>query len=278
MKCPGAATFLQLGPDFPDAKITPVHIHVVEKHDATRPDFWQPGVDVVTDRGFSMKAVDVEKVDALGLKFFARVVEAGTDQGGERFVMGAIMHGNLCKRRLIIVTGMLIATPRIDPKTSGARFVFYRRLAEGEITFPPIHAQLDEHAGLERGDEIVGEVQMVGPRSHSIDAWFEVTRGQICATVPETSMFMNHKSPVSGPWNALRSALVLVGMTAAAFLPATAFAHPLQPTVATQQGSSVVVVVMLAALGVFVLIVIGATVLRVIRHRRRQVPAPPTEI
>ena len=95
VKRPGAATFLQFGPDFPDAEIAAANIHVVQKNDSTRPDLWQPGVDIVTDCGLSMKAVDVEKVDALGLKFFARGVEAGTDQGGERFVIGSIV-GETC--------------------------------------------------------------------------------------------------------------------------------------------------------------------------------------
>ena len=180
VECPGTTTLLKLGPDFPDAKIAAVHIHVVEKNDATRPDFWQPGVEVVTDRSLRVKAVDVEEVDALRLKLFARGVEAGTDEGGERFVIGSIVAGDLCKRRLIIATRMLIATPCIDPETSGARFVFRRRLAKGEIAFAAIHAQLNEHGGLERADEIVGEVQMAGPRSHSIDARFEVARRQIC--------------------------------------------------------------------------------------------------
>jgi hypothetical protein len=72
---------------------------------------------------------------------------------------------------------MLIATPHIDPKTSGARFVFRRRLAKGEITFATIDPQLDQHAGLQRGDEIAGEMQVAGPRSHSRDARFELARG-----------------------------------------------------------------------------------------------------
>jgi hypothetical protein len=119
----------------------------------------------------------VEEIDTLGLKVFARGVEAGPEQGGERFVIGSIVAGDLCKRCLIIATRMLIAPPHIDPKTSGARFVFRRRLAKGEITLAAIDPQLDQHAGLERGDEIAGEMQMAGPRSHSIDAGFEVARG-----------------------------------------------------------------------------------------------------
>ena len=173
MKCKGAAAFLQFRPDFPDAKTAPAHIHVVEKDDATRSDFWQPGVDVVTDRGLGMKAVDVEKVDALGLKSFARIVEAGPDQGGKRFVIGSIVTGDLGKRRLIIAARMLIAAPGIDPKTSGAGFVFRGRLAKGEVAFAAIDAQLHEHTGFEHGDKIVGEMQMAGPRSHPIDARFE---------------------------------------------------------------------------------------------------------
>ena len=46
VKCPGTAALLEFGPDFPDAKIAAAHIHVVEKDDATGPDFWQPGLVV----------------------------------------------------------------------------------------------------------------------------------------------------------------------------------------------------------------------------------------
>src|SRR4249919_2101470 len=98
----------------------------------------------MTDRGLSMETVDVEEVDALGPKFFERVVEAGTNQGGERFVIGSIVCGDLCKRRLVIATRMLIATPRIDPKTSGTRPVFRRRLTKGKVAFTAINAQLNE--------------------------------------------------------------------------------------------------------------------------------------
>jgi hypothetical protein len=124
--------------------------------------------------------VEVKKIDALRLKSFTGVVEAGPDQSGERFVIDSIVGGDLCKRRLIISTRMLIAVPRIDPKTLGARLVFHRRLAEGEITFAAINPQLDEQTGFERGDEVIGEVQMAGPGSHAVNAWFEVARRQFC--------------------------------------------------------------------------------------------------
>jgi heme/copper-type cytochrome/quinol oxidase subunit 2 len=71
--------------------------------------------------------------------------------------------------------------------------------------------------------------------------------------------------------NPVRSVLALVGMAAAVGMPAIAFAHPQQPDgTVVAQPVSWVVMVMLGALGLFVLIVSGATVLRVVRYRRRQ--------
>jgi hypothetical protein len=71
----------------------------------------------------------------------------------------------------------------------------------------------------------------------------------------------------------LKRAVVLVGMASALFMPATVSAHPLQPggpiSVATQPVSPVVLM-MLGALGLFVLIVSGATLVRLTMHRRRQ--------
>ena len=117
-------------------------------------DCRQPHIDVVTHGRFGVKTIEVQNIDAAGRKSFARLVEARTDESRERFVIRSIVRGDLCKRRLIIAARMLIATPRIDPKTSGARFVFRRRLAKGEIAFAPIDAQLDEQARFHLRDEI----------------------------------------------------------------------------------------------------------------------------
>src|SRR6266446_6277799 len=116
-----------------------------------------------------MQAVEVKEIDALGLKFFEDGVEAGPDQGGERLVIGSIVGGNLCERRFIITTNMLITAPRVDPKTSGPGLVFRRRLAKGEITFAAINTQLDQQVGLEHGDEVIGEMQMRRPRPNTVD-------------------------------------------------------------------------------------------------------------
>src|SRR5947199_8385380 len=104
-----------------------------------------------------MQTVEVKEIDALGLKFLEGGIEAGPDQGGEGFVIGSIVGGNLCERRFIITTRMLITAPRIDPKTSCPRLVFRRRLAKGEIAFAAINTQLDQQVGLEHGDELIGE-------------------------------------------------------------------------------------------------------------------------
>ena len=74
-----------------------------------------------------------------------------------------------------------------------------------------------------------------------------------------------------------KRALVLVGSADALLMPATASAHPIQPAVAAQPVSWVVLV-MLTALGAFAFIVCAATVWRLSMHRRRQVPAPRTEM
>ena len=123
-----------------------------------------------------MQTVEVKEIDALGLKFLEDGIEAGPDQGGEGFVIGSIVGGNLCERRFIITTHMLITAPRIDPKASGPGLVFRRRLAKGEITFAAINAQLDEHPGLERGDEVVGKMQVRRPCPYTVDAGCEVAR------------------------------------------------------------------------------------------------------
>jgi hypothetical protein len=51
---------------------------------------------------------------------------------------------------------------------------------QGEITFAAINSQFDEHAWSHRGNEAIGEMQMAGPRSHSVNARFEVAGRQIC--------------------------------------------------------------------------------------------------
>ena len=113
-------------------------------------------------------------------KSFARLVKARADESRERFVILSIVRGDLCKGRLVIAARMLIATPRIDPKTLSAGFVFGRRLAKCKVTFAPIDAQLDQHGWFHRRDEVVGKMEMARPRSHSVDARFEVARRQIC--------------------------------------------------------------------------------------------------
>ena len=132
----------------------------------------------MTHGRFGVKTIEVQNIDAPGGKSFARLVKARTDESRERLVILSIVRGDLCKRRLVIAARMLIATPRIDPKTSGARLVFRRRLAKGEVAFAAIDAQLDEHARFHRGDKIVGEMQVVRPRAHPIDVWRETARGQ----------------------------------------------------------------------------------------------------
>lgn len=176
MKSPGAAAFLQFGPDFPDPKPFRLHAYVVHEQDSARADFRQPRLEIVPHGFFGVKAVEMKNVDAPRRKCFTRIVKARADEGRERFVILSIVRGNLCKRRLIIATRMLIALPRIDPKASGAGLIFHRRLAKGEVAFPPIHAQLDEQAWFQRRDQVVGKGDVVGPSPDSIDAGREIAR------------------------------------------------------------------------------------------------------
>src|SRR5438067_2886546 len=179
VKCPRSAALLQFRPDFSHGELLRAQIDIVQKQDAAGPDFRQPRFEIMTNGCFGMKAVEMENIDALRLEGIERFVEGRAEESGEALVILSIVRGDLCKRRLIVITRMLISAPRIDAKTASARFIFLGRLAEGEVAFAAIDSQFHEQAGPECCHQIVSEMQMAGPRANSVNPRFEVARRQI---------------------------------------------------------------------------------------------------
>ena len=133
----------------------------------------------MSDRGLGMQPVEMENVDAFRFKFGERIVKVGTEQTRKRFVVCAIMFGDLGKRGFVVTASVLIAAPGIDAETARAGLVLHGGLAEREITFPAIDAEFDEQRRSQHRHEVIGKMEMARPRSHSVDARFEVARGQI---------------------------------------------------------------------------------------------------
>ena len=151
----------------------------MEEQDPARPNFREPEIDVVTHGLLRMESIEVENVDALRLELGERVIEAGTQKRGERFVVCSIVRGDLGKSGLVITAGLLVAAPGIDAETSRAGVVLGRGLAKGEIAFAPIDTELDEKRRSQCGHEVIGEMKMVRPGADSVDARLELARGQI---------------------------------------------------------------------------------------------------
>src|SRR6187455_1679456 len=116
-----------------------------------------------------METIKVEKIDALHRKSFGGSVEIGPDEGRKRFVIGSIVGEDLCKRRLIIFTRMLIAPPRIYAEALGFCVVFRCGLAKSEITFATINTEFDEEARAQYRNEIVGKMEVRRPSSDPIN-------------------------------------------------------------------------------------------------------------
>ena len=133
----------------------------------------------MSDGGLGMQSIEMEHVDAFRFKFGERIVKVGTEQTRERFVVRAIMFGDLGKRGFVVTAGVLIAAPGIDAETARAGLVLHDGLAEREITFPAIDAELDEQRRLQHRHKVIGKMEMTRPRADSVNARFKVARRQI---------------------------------------------------------------------------------------------------
>ena len=170
---------LEIVPDFPDAKTFTPHPDVVEEEQATRSKFRQPGVDVMAHGFFRMQSVEMKNVDTFVFEAGQGFIEVASHQGRERFIVSAVVLTDLGKRGLVVFPGMFIAAPGVHAEAMRPGLMLGRCLAKGEVAFTAIDSELDEQAGPESCDQIVGKVEMWRPRSDAVEARLEMTRRQI---------------------------------------------------------------------------------------------------
>ena len=92
--------------------------------------------------------------------------------------MRAVMSTHIEERRFIIGAGVAIAAPMIDREAAGGCLVLDRRLAKSKITLAAIGSQLDQNPRLQLRDQVISEIDVLGPRSESVAQRFEIPRRQ----------------------------------------------------------------------------------------------------
>jgi hypothetical protein len=127
-----------------DAEIFLVDRDVVEQDDAARRQLRKPCLVIVKRRFVRMVPVDVQQVDRMVAEQIQRLVERHAQQRG---IAGKLPRGDGEHRlvyRLVEVTGMRIAAPRIDGIATGRKPSVPSRLAEAEKRSAECGAELHD--------------------------------------------------------------------------------------------------------------------------------------
>jgi hypothetical protein len=115
------------------------------------------------NRIIGMQAVNVKHVQATIFKIRRRLIKGHSKQVGKWRVVFLVILLYFREYCLAVEAGMFVALPRIDGMASALNAALHHGLAESEVRFSVMDAQLNQGRWTKTADQVASEWQMAKP-------------------------------------------------------------------------------------------------------------------
>ena len=153
----------QFTPQPPHAKVTLADVDVVKDDDSLVRQLRLPYVKIVLDSVIRVQTVDMQEINTAVFKAGRRVIKRHSQKSGERAETARIERVKSLKDRFVVVSCLMVTTPRVDSVAAAVEAQLKDGLAERRVRYTIVSSELDKDARPAGGNNPMTKWDMSPP-------------------------------------------------------------------------------------------------------------------